>query len=257
MKPSESVKNPAVSVIMPAYNCEKYIEAAIRSVMVQTFRDWELIVLDDGSHDSTREIIERLAKEDCRIRPMPNEKNMGVARTRNRGIDNSRGDYVALLDSDDIWHSDKLGMQIEKMRASCADISYCSYAIIDSEGVRVKKDYTVPETTDFKALLKENYIGCSTVVLSRKVLEERRFLTDYYHEDYVLWLDLLREGVKAVGCTETLAEWRLIRNSRSFDKRRSAAHRWDIYRNHLHFSRAHSLWLLAAYAVNGVKKYLK
>ena len=224
---------------------------------MQTFTDWELIVLDDGSKDGTCEIIERLAAEDERIRPMPNEKNMGVARTRNRGIDNSRGNYVAFLDSDDIWRGDKLGMQIEKMQANGADISYCSYAIIDSEGVRVKRDYIVPENTDFKALLKENCIGCSTVVLSRKLLVERRFMTDYYHEDYVLWLELLRGGVKAVGCTETLVEWRLIRNSRSFDKRRSAAHRWDIYRNHLHFSRVYSLWLFAAYAVRGFKKYLK
>lgn len=257
MKPYENVKNPAVSVIMPAYNCEKYIEDAIRSVMAQTFTDWELIVLDDGSSDSTLEIIERLASEDDRIKLLPNEKNMGVAKTRNRGIDNSRGDYVALLDSDDIWHSEKLEKQLEKMQSNGADISYCSYAIIDSEGVRVKKDYTVPETTDFKALLKENYIGCSTVILSRKALEKHRFLTDYYHEDYVLWLDLLREGAKAVGCSETLAKWRLIRNSRSFDKRRSATHRWDIYRNHLHFSRAYSLRLFAAYVFNGVKKYLK
>lgn len=257
MKQSETLMNPTVSVIMPAYNCEKYIESAIRSVMTQTFTDWELIVLDDGSNDGTREIIECLAAEDERIRFLPNEKNMGVARTRNRGFDNSRGRYVALLDSDDIWHSEKLELQIKKMQANNADICYCSYAIINSEGTTAKKDYTVPEFIDYKALLKENYIGCSTVVLSRSALEERRFIPDYYHEDYVLWLELFRDGVKAVGCTETLAEWRLIRNSRSFDKKRSAAHRWDIYRNHLKLSRAYSLWLLSAYAINGVKKYLK
>ena len=242
---------------MPAYNCEKYIEAAIRSVMAQTYTDWELIVLDDGSGDGTREIIECLAAEDERIRPMPNEKNMGVAKTRNRGIDNSRGEFIALLDSDDIWHSDKLDLQIKKMQADNADLCYCSYAIIDSDGIKVKEDYKVPESVDFKVLLRENYIGCSTVIISKKVLNERRFMTDYYHEDYVLWLELLRDGIKAAGCVDVLAEWRLIRNSRSFDKRRSASNRWDIYRKHLGLSRIHSLCLFVAYAFNGIKKYLK
>ena len=253
----ESNCSPAVSVIMPAYNCEKYIEAAIRSVVSQTFTDWELIVLDDGSSDSTREIIDRLAAEDDRIVPMPNERNMGVAKTRNRGLDISRGRYVALLDSDDIWLSGKLEEQIKKLQAENAGICYCSYSIIDSEGSKVKKDYIVPKNVDFPLLLKENYIGCSTVVIDREILGENRFLTDYYHEDYVLWLELLRGGAKAVGCTETLAEWRYIRNSRSFNKKQSALNRWDIYRNHLKLSVAHSLCSFLNYAFRGFKKYFK
>ena len=249
--------SPAVSVIMPAYNCEKYIEEAIRSVMVQTFTDWELIVLDDGSSDSTREIIERLAAEDARIISMPNEKNMGVAKTRNRGFDISRGRYVALLDSDDIWRSEKLECQIKKIQSENADLCYCSYAIIDSDGINVKRDYSVPEKVDFNELLKENHIGCSTVLISREALGERRFLTDYYHEDYVMWLDMLRTGAVAVGCTETLAEWRYLRNSRSFNKKKSAKNRWDIYRNHLKLSRAYSLQLFLSYAIRGIRKYFK
>ena len=138
-----------------------------------------------------------------------------------------------------------------------AGICYSSYSIIDSEGEKVKKDYIVPDAVDFKSLLKENSIGCSTVLFSKEALDKNRFLTDYYHEDYVLWLELLRVGVKAVGCTETLVQWRLIQNSRSFDKKRSAAHRWDIYRNHLHLSFVYSVSLFIAYAFNGVKKYLK
>ncbi len=253
----ETVPTPIVSVVMPAYNCEKYIEAAIRSVISQTFTDWELIVLDDGSNDGTRDIIERLAAEDERIRSMPNAKNMGVAKTRNRGIDLCRGRYVALLDSDDVWRRDKLDSQIKKIQVENADLCYCSYAIIDSDGINAKKDYMVPGKIDFTELLKENYIGCSTVLISREVLGEKRFLTDYYHEDYVLWLDLLRCGASAVGCTETLAEWRYVRNSRSFNKKQSAKNRWDIYRNHLKFSRAHSFRLFLVYALRGIRKYFK
>lgn len=248
-------KAPAVSVVMPAYNCEKYIEVAIRSVISQTFTDWELIVIDDGSSDSTREIIDRLAAEDSRILSLPNEKNMGVAATRNRGIDISRGSYIALLDSDDVWREEKLERQLERLCATGADLCYCSYAIIDADGKKAKNDYTVPECVDLRELLKENYIGCSTALLSREALGERRFLTDYFHEDYVLWLDLLSDGALAVGCAETLAEWRYVRNSRSFDKKQSAKNRWDIYRNHLGLSRARSARLFLTYAFRGLKKY--
>ena len=248
-------KAPAVSVVMPAYNCEKYIEAAIRSVISQTFTDWELIVIDDGSSDSTREIIDRLAAEDSRILSLPNEKNMGVAATRNRGIDISRGSYIALLDSDDVWREEKLERQLERLCETGADLGYCSYAIIDAGGKKAKKDYTVPERVDLRGLLKENCIGCSTVLLSRKALGERRFLTDYFHEDYVLWLDLLTDGVSAAGCVGTLAEWRYFRNSRSFDKKQSAKNRWNIYRNHLGLSRVQSARMFLTYALRGLKKY--
>ena len=246
---------PTVSVIMPAYNCEAYIEKAIRSVMGQSFRDWELIVIDDGSKDSTRDIIGGLASEDDRIIFLPNEKNIGVANTRNRGIEVSRGSYIAFLDSDDIWCPDKLELQLARLRESGADLCYCSYSIIDSEDRKAKSDYLVPQSLDFKGLLRENYIGCSTVLLSKEMLGAQRFLVDYYHEDYVLWLELLQNGASAVGCTEPLVKWRLIQNSRSFDKRRSAAHRWYIYRNHLHFSRCKSCLLFLTYAINGIKKY--
>ncbi len=248
---------PKVSVIMPVYNCEKYVEQAIRSVMAQTFHDWELIVLDDGSSDSTCDIISRLASEDDRIISVPNPENIGVARTRNRAIDISRGEYIALLDSDDVWRCDKLEKQLEKIKSLSADICYSSYAIIDSNGANARKVYSVPEKVSFDELLKENYIGCSTVLLSKHALGNKRFLVDFYHEDYVLWLELLRDGAVAVGCTEPLTEWRLIRDSRSFDKKRSAAHRWNIYRKHLRFSFIKSSLLFVSYAVNGLKKYRK
>lgn len=249
------VNVPAVSVIMPAYNCERYIEKAVRSVLTQSFKDFELIVLDDGSSDNTKEIVRCLAKEDGRIVFLENECNMGVAATRNRGLDISRGKYIALLDSDDIWCETKLERQIAKLESERADICYCSYAIIDADGEKIKRDYKVPETVGLNRMLRENYIGCSTVVISREALGNYRFLTDFYHEDYVLWLELLQNGAKAVGCRETLAQWRLIKNSRSFNKKRSAAHRWRIYTDYLHFSRLKSAWLFVFYTLNGIKKY--
>lgn len=246
---------PYVSVIMPAYNAERFIGAAVRSVMNQTFTDWELLVIDDGSSDSTCDIVRALAAEDDRIKLLVNDKNMGVAKTRNRGFDICRGQYVALLDSDDVWYPEKLKKQLEKLDEQGADFAYCSYAIVDADGKKAKSDYVTSEQVDFEKLLRENVIGCSTVVLSRKIVERHRFETDFYHEDYVLWLDLLRCGYKAVGCSETLVDWRLIENSRSFDKRKSAKNRWRIYREHLGLSFVKSVYVFGHYAFASLKKY--
>lgn len=247
---------PLVSVIMPAYNAEPYIEAAIRSVMEQTVHDWELIVLDDCSGDGTCAIAQRLAAEDGRIRLLRNGENMGVARTRNRGFELCAGQYVALLDSDDVWHPDKLEKQLARLTQTGAELSYTSYAIVGADGKKVKADYLVPQWATFDQLLKQNVIGCSTVMMTARIAKSHQFRTDFYHEDYVLWLQLLRSGCKAAGCTEVLADWRHIENSRSFDKRRAVRNRWRIYREYLGLSVPKSLWLIANYGAASLKKYL-
>lgn len=250
-------ENPIVSVIMPAYNAERFIEAAIRSVMEQTFQNWELIVLDDGSRDHTRQIIETLAQQDQRIRNCPNERNMGVARTRNRGFDLCRGRYVALLDSDDIWHPEKLEKQLARAQETGAELIFTPYALMDASGAPVGTEYLVPAQVSYSQLLKENVIGCSTVMLSAHLLQNYRFETDFFHEDYVLWLRLLQDGCTAVSCSEVLVNWRYLPNSRSFDKRKSAMNRWRIYRKYLKLPLHKSAFYFAAYAVRGIRKYRK
>lgn len=244
-----------VSVIMPVYNCAAYVEEAVRSVLAQTCESVEVLVIDDGSADDTFAIATRLAAEDTRVIALKNPENMGVARTRNRGLDMARGEYVAFLDGDDRWHPEKLKVQIARMQAENAALSYTSYAIVDAAGSASKATYIVPENVTFNGLLKENVIGCSTVMLSRAVAEKYRFATDFYHEDYCLWLDILREGYTAVGCTAPLTDWRLIQNSRSFNKKNSAKNRWRIYRGYLKLSVFRSATAFVCYAVNGVKKY--
>lgn len=246
-----------VSVIMPAYNAARFLEPAIRSVMNQTVTDWELLVLDDGSTDDTCAIAAALAEQDSRIRLVPNAHNMGVARTRNRGFDLCRGEYVALLDSDDVWLPEKLERQLALMERELTDLCYCSYSIVDAAGEKSRQDYLVPARTDFEKLLRENVIGCSTVLMHSRVLENHRFETEFYHEDYVLWLTLLREGFKACGCTEPLVQWRLIENSRSFDKRKAARNRWHIYRDYLNLPLVKSGEVFAAYAAASLKKYFR
>ena len=249
------MNDPLVSVILPAHNCEAFVEMAVRSVMEQTYRHWELLAIDDGSTDATCEIIRRLADEDERIRFLRNPANIGVAGTRNRGLDESRGEYVAFLEGADLWCPDKLEKQLQSKRAEKAHLAYTSYAVVDRHGNPGKHPYVVPASTTFSAMLKENVMGCSTVMLSRRVADSYRFIQDFYQEDYCLWLSALRDGYKAVGCREVLVSWRWIANSRSFNKWNSAHKRWKIYREYLGYSFVKSAYYFLMYTVNGVKKY--
>lgn len=246
-----------VSVVMPAYNAAAYIEEAIRSVMSQTYSAWRLLVLDDGSSDSTVEIIQRLAEEDPRIILFRNEENLGAARTRNRGLDLCGEGYVAFLDSDDRWHSEKLAVQVALAEQTGVDIVYTSYAIIDTDGCPCRQPYVVPEHTNFNHMLRENVIGCSAVLLSPQAARTYRFSLDFYHEDYCLWLDMLRDGCRAEGSAQVLTEWRLVNGSRSYDKKNGVRQRWRIYREHLHLPLGKSVISFIGYAFNGVKKYGK
>lgn len=252
-KRSEST--PLVSVIMPAYNAEKYIEQAIRSVQKQTVRSWELIVVDDRSTDKTAEQIRRLAAEDMRIIPVYSETNHGAAESRNIALRQCRGEFVALLDADDVWHPQKLERELERVRETDADLVYSSYAMIDEQGTRCFSDFIVEESTDLQSMLNCNTIGCSTVLMKAKVLEKRPFVTDFYHEDYVMWLSLLQAGCKAVGVRDILVDYRVARGSRSFNKLKSAKNRWRVYRDYLKLPLIPSVKAMAGYAINGLKKY--
>jgi glycosyltransferase involved in cell wall biosynthesis len=246
---------PRVSVIMPAYNSQAYIADAIRSVQAQTLGDWELLVIDDGSRDDTCSIVTEMALEDPRIRLYRNEENMGAARSRNRGIAMSRGAYVALLDSDDLWRENKLQVQLDLAQEKQADIVYCSYAMMDERGCKRCDDFLVPRKTDLKSMLVRSVISCSTVLLSRQVALDHPFPTGYYHEDYALWLQLLQQGHQAFGTDQVLADYRVLAHSRASNKLHSACHRWTIYRSLLHLSRIQSIRYLGLYAFAGFRKY--
>lgn len=249
-----AASHPLVSVVMPAYNAGKYIGDAIRSVQAQTYENWELLVIDDCSADHTVEIIQALANEDDRIRLIRNSQNSGTAQTRNHGLELSAGEWVALLDSDDVWHSEKLEKQLAVALRTNADIVYCSYSLMDDRSHHLS-DFVIPETTSYRDMLKENVIGCSTVLMRRAILTGRRFSAEYYHEDYVLWLELLRDGYKAAADREVLTDYRIVKGSRSNDKLRSAKNRWMIYRRVEKLSWLKSLSMFLVYAVKGLKKY--
>jgi teichuronic acid biosynthesis glycosyltransferase TuaG len=246
---------PLISVIMPAYNSRCYIKDAIASVQAQTYSNWELLVIDDGSSDETCRVVQELEAADSRIRLYKNDRNMGTAATRNRGLELSKGVYVALLDSDDLWHPQKLEKQYELAKRESADIVYSSYAMVDAHGKTQCSDFLVPERAVLSQMLKENVIGCSTVLLSAEAMCQFRFSREYYHEDYVLWLDMLRAGKKAVGLREVYVKYRIHASGRAANKKASAKRRWIIYRSFMKMSVPKSLYYLSCYTVNGLRKY--
>ena len=257
MEKRTAMAGVTVSVIMPAYNAASYIETAIRSVMRQSFTDWELIVIDDCSQDTTVEIVTGLAAEDHRITLLRNEVNMGVSKTRNRGLDLAKGSFVALLDSDDVWYPQKLEKQVALAQRENAGLVYCSYAIVNENGQKKCEDFLVPETTDFEASLIQSVVSCSTALLSRRVVDAYRFNSAYYHEDLVLWLQILKDGFSAFGVVDVLAEYRVMDGTRASNKLKVAVHRWRIYHEYLGFSLYKSTKLMLQYAVLGLKKYRK
>lgn len=246
---------PLVSVIMPAYNAERFIAEAIDSVLNQTVKNIELIVVDDCSSDGTCRIVEEYTQKDSRVKLLRNEHNLQVAQTRNRGLEICRGEYVALLDSDDLWYPTKLEKQINAAGIENADIVYCSYAIVDEAGESACADFIVPPTTDFEKTLSKSVISCSTVLLTAATIREEKFVPGFYHEDLLYWLRLLQNGKKAVGITEVLAEYRVYSGTKTFNKLNSAKFRWQVYRKGLKFGRWKSACYFVKYALNGIMKY--
>lgn len=247
-------KQPLVSVIMPAYNAEEYISEAVQSVMAQTYTNWELLILDDCSTDSTADKARCFSDLDPRITLYSNPKNIGVALTRNKGMALAKGSWVALLDSDDIWHKDKLEKQLVAAENTGADIVYCSYSLMDKNGEHLS-DFIVPERTSYDDMLRKNVIGCSTVFMRSPILIHHHFSTEHYHEDYVLWLELLKSGYIAAASTDVLVDYRIADGSRSNDKLKSARNRWLIYREIEKLSLGKSVRVFAAYAFNGFIKH--
>lgn len=240
---------------MPAYNSQRTIEATIGSALAQTYPDIEIIVVNDCSTDSTDEIVKRIAAQDSRVKYFVNPKNSGVSVTRNFAISQASGEWIAFLDSDDMWHPDKLEHQMKLADETGADLLYASYSMIDIEGNKKCNDFIVDEVTDFDKMLVRNEIGCLTAVVKREVMSRYTFSGEYAHEDYVLWMSILRDGFKAVGCKEVLADYRVYPGTRSANKFRAAKNRWIIYRKNLKLGFFKSFSSLMKYTFKGLKKY--
>ena len=250
-----------VSVVMPARNSARHLEQAVESVVLQTHRDWELIVVDDGSTDATWSILGRLAARDARIRTLRLPHSAGPARARNLAIQSAAGRFIAFLDSDDLWLPAKLERQLDVMQRTGAVLSFTAYRKIDSHGNLGHSVIEVPPTVTYAELLKTNVIACLTAVydalaLGKMVMPEGR------HEDYALWLAILRRtsgaaGTPAVGINEALACYRVHDGSVSHNKLKAAGLQWAVYRQVERLSLRRSLYYFLHYAWHGLRKALR
>ena len=245
-----------VSIILPVYNSEHYLNSTLVSILQQTMPDFELIAINDCSTDQRLQILQNWAQRDNRIQIAANEQNIGVADTRNKGITMAKGEYICFVDSDDTWHSEKLECQLNFMKQSCCDFSCTAYARVDDEGKFMKNRFINKQQIVLEDLLKENYICCSTVMLKTELAKQYSMNGSYAHEDYVYWLDLLQNGANGMVLDETLVQYRVAQSGRSADKGKAAQGRWQIYRKHLHYGVVKSARYFMHYAINGIKKYL-
>lgn len=245
-----------VSVIMPAYNSEKYIKKAILSVCRQDYPDWELIVIDDCSTDSTADIIKELAESDSRIRYLKNSRNRGVAESRNRGVACASGEWVAFLDSDDCWRFDKLSCQINCASRSHARFIFSGSAFMDQADKKLRYSLQVPKRITFHQLLKQNVISCSSVLIKKELLEQypmRR--SEDMHEDFAVWLQILRDtGEPACGVNKPLLIYRITPGSKSNNKIKAAGMTYRVYR-YIGLSPVKSAWYWMHYSIRSLKKY--
>jgi teichuronic acid biosynthesis glycosyltransferase TuaG len=218
-RPNNMNSCPLVSIIMPIYNTEKYVGEAIDSVLNQTYLNWELLLIDDCSTDLSREIAFKKSANDDRIFFFENHVNSGSGYTRNVGIDHSKGDFIAFLDSDDVWCKKKLELQISQMVEKSLDFTYGKYCYLDINGNFSEKFNKVSSSPiSYRNLLKNNEIGCLTVVYNSKKIGKCYFSNHRNKQDYGLWLSILKKGFMAHSIDGVLGGYRKRRDSATGNK---------------------------------------
>lgn len=241
-----------ISVIVPCYNCKDYILQTLESIVLQDFDDIEVIVVDDCSSDGSFELVSGIYGDDPRFVLGKNPCNMGVAYTRNEAFRLSSGKYIALLDSDDVWESCKLSIQMEALEKSGADICCSGAMVISFEGENLNRLRSVPDVITFDKLLRNNMIVNSTVLMKRCVMERIDFRSTFFHEDYVFWLEAMKNGFTFVGVNKPLIKYRL--GGRSKNKIHAAKNRWSIYRRFLNFGILKSSFYMIHYVITAICK---
>ncbi len=248
--------NQMVSVIIPVYNSEKYIKETIASVLEQTYKQVEIIVIDDYSSDNSRRILSDLVQAYSNIIYHRQKENQGVAVARNTGLELAKGRYVAFLDSDDIWKKDKLEKQLSLMREKQAGFVFSAIEMMDENGNERKKKRKIKTEVDYKYLLKNTVIPTSTVIIDRNIVENFKMPHMRSGQDYATWLMILRNGTIAYGVDEALVKYRVGSSSLSSNKFKSIKQVWGIqvYQEKINpiFAAYNTGWFIA----HALKKYL-
>ncbi len=247
-----------VSVIMPCYNAGLYIEQAIKSVLFQTFQNWELLVIDDCSTDNSVEIIKKYEQQDRRIKYFNTEVTSGSpALPRNIGLDNAKGKYIAFLDSDDVWLPEKLQEQLLFIEKKGYLFVYSNYEKISDVGARKKRYIQVRDCVSYKDILRSCDIPCLTTLIDKRLFKDIRF-REVVKEDYVAWLEILKlKNVKAYNTGNIHALYREIPFSRSGGILNRIKNQWYVLRNVERINFILASYYLFYFGMKGLVKYLK
>lgn len=242
-----------VSIVMPVYNAGTMLERSIGSILNQSYKNWELLAVDDRSTDSSLMILRKMSLKDPRIRVIAMEENKGAGHARNRAIHVAKGRYLSFLDADDEWKNSKLAKQISFMQSGSYAFSCTAYERANDTSNSRKKIF-VPVRSTYEQLLKNNTVGTSTVMLDRTKFSEFQMSTMRKRQDYDLWLRLLLETDAVYGMNELLTVYHIGHSSLSSNKLLAAQAQWSFYRNELNFDIMRSAYYFAHYAVNASRR---
>lgn len=248
--------NGKVSVITPSYNCEKYIAETIVSVQNQTYTDWEMIIVDDCSTDSTCSIVEEFAKNDSRIILIKQKVNGGAAVARNCALENATGRFIAYLDADDLWLPQKLEKQVEFMLQKQCGFSCTSYEVIADDGQSLNKPFHMLPKVDYVGFLTNNYLQTVGIMADISVVDKKYLVMPDIRrrQDAATWLQVLKSGYDCYGIHEILAQYRRAANSLSSNKFKAVKGTWGLYRKIEKLSLPFSCYCFVRYAFLAVWK---
>lgn len=219
-----------VSIITPTYNCGSFIGDTIKSVQGQTYKNWEMIIVDDCSTDDTSKIVKHYSQKDNRIQYVCLEKNSGAAVARTKAMELAKGNYMAFLDSDDLWTSDKLESQLKIMKENNWNFTCTDYEQIDEEGNLLNKTIKSIKKTDYSRLLLDCPVGNSTVMYNVDAMGKFRVPNIRKRNDDALWLQMLKKEKYIYGINKVMMQYRIRNNSISSSKLSLVKYHWILYR---------------------------
>lgn len=243
-----------VSIITPSYNSSKFIQECVNSVIAQTYKNWEMLIVDDCSKDDSREIIRFFSDRDKRIQYFFLNKNVGAAEARNVAIRNAKGRYIAFLDSDDIWLPQKLEKQIAFMSKNSLAFTCTTYQPISENGKKTFRIIKVPKEINYNFYLKNTVIGCLTVIIDIEITGTFEMPNIRSSHDMALWLLIMKRGFSAYGLDENLARYRISSSSNTSNKIKASKDVWKVYREVEGLNLLFSLWVFLNYVFNAIKK---
>ena len=242
-----------VSVIIPYYRKKQYISRTLKSVINQSYKKLEIIIIYDDDNKEDLKFIKQITLKDKRIKLLVNKKNLGAGLSRNKGIKKSRGEYIAFLDADDLWLKDKIKYQVKFMKLREIIFSHTSYSIINNQNMIISKR-NAKNFLRLKDLIKSCDIGLSTVMIKKSHLKTNKFPNLKTKEDFVLWLKLLSKNVKIYGIDKNLVLWNKVENSLSSSLIQKLLDGFKVYNYYMKFNFFKSFYYLFLLSLNYLKK---